>query len=827
MTAPQIVIDITTRGAQAAQSGIDRVTQRLDRLQASVQKASHYGAGLGVVLGTDLVGRLGGAAGAIVRQADAMTSMTSRLALLTGGVQAAMGVQDQLYAVAQRSRQGFTDLADTYSGVYRAGEALNLSQREILTVTEAVANAMALSGGAADSQRAALIQLNQGLASGVLRGEELNSVMEQSPRLARALADGLNVPIGKLREMGKEGELTAQRVIEALQRAAPGLARELASSTLTVGQGMTLLSNSATRLIGDLDRASGASAAAARLLGSVATSLDSVGDAVRRNETAVNLLFGATAGVGLAAAIGALGRFAPLITGIGSAIAANPVVATVLGVGAVAGATAVGLAQLADEKTPLAGKLKELQRAREHLQRNQQLGRGDTSPGAGLLPINQALTKRIAELEGEITVLQSQAASDFRRRELTEANRNSGPFPDAKPIEEVRKYAKLDLDAKREWAEQAIEIAKSYNQRIALYGDPDGSLARERDRRLIEGQRELQDKIKPKKTLQEEADELGKAAGFAILEDFDKVYKRYVDDLGKSVEQETTALEESSGNHNAWLQRLQQDADELPKRLAELQAGLIPDARARGQALIEMERQQLQERLDLFVQYGRDVGDAQDRLNDYIATKQADLNEQLKPQWQRMAELWADTLRDMAQRKDEFLTGFVDRGRDAFAEFLSTGRLSTRSLTDFIRSEFARLAYERFLSGYVRSAANFIFDAFLGGGSGGGTSGGGEAMFGNLISLDNLPGRAGGGVVQAGGVYRVGERGPETLFIGSRSGVVKADGGASAGGISIVQHFSIRGDESPGRLRELANMVKHETMAAIADQRKRGAPAFA
>lgn len=185
-----------------------------------------------------------------------------------------------------------------------------------------------------------------------------------------------------------------------------------------------------------------------------------------------------------------------------------------------------------------------------------------------------------------------------------------------------------------------------------------------------------------------------------------------------------------------------------------------------------------------------------------------------------MAELWADTLRDMAQRKDEFLTGFVDRGRDAFAEFLSTGRLSTRSLTDFIRSEFARLAYERFLSGYVRSAANFIFDAFLGGGDQG------LLPTGDFARMDRGQ-RAGGGVVQAGGAYLVGERGPETLFIGSRSGVVRASSGGAAGGVNIVQHFSIRGDENSGRLRELANMVKHETMAAIADQRKRGAPAFA
>ncbi|WP_273704154.1 tape measure protein, partial [Candidatus Accumulibacter vicinus] len=139
----------------------------------------------------------------------------------------------------------------------RAGGELGLSQSRLLTVTEAVGNAMTISGGSAQSMQAALVQLGQGLAAGTLRGEELNSVMEQTPRLARAIADGLNVPIGKLREIGAAGVLTAEQVIEALERSSVALAREVSGATLTFGQSLTQLQNAAIKAAGEIDSTAG------------------------------------------------------------------------------------------------------------------------------------------------------------------------------------------------------------------------------------------------------------------------------------------------------------------------------------------------------------------------------------------------------------------------------------------------------------------------------------------------------------------------------------------------------------------------------------------
>lgn len=268
-------------------------------------------------------------------------------------------------------------------------------------------------------------------------------------------------------------------------------------------------------------------------------------------------------------------------------------------------------------------------------------------------------------------------------------------------------------------------------------------------------------------------------------------------------------------------------ASDLEVVNAELSATLIRDDRARGQAQLALQEQALRDRMQLEYLGADERQQAEEGLARWRVLREAQLTDELKPQWQRMAELWADTMRDMAQRKDEFLSGFVDRGRDAFQDFLATGRLSTRSLTDFIRTEFARLAYERFLSGYVRGAASTIFDLFLGSGRGG-TGGGGNAGFGDLISLDSLPGRASGGSVQAGGAYLVGERGPEVLRMGAQGGYVVPNSQMHqvAGGITIHQTFAIRGNEDAATLRALASMVKHETLAAVADARGRGNLAF-
>ena len=222
------------------------------------------------------------AAGAMVTMADAASNMRQQLNLASGSAREAQDAYDRLLSIAQRSRVEVTALAGTYAQMARSTSDLGIGQDRLLRVTETLSKAITMSGGSAQSAQAAMVQLSQGLSAGALRGEELNSILEQTPRVARALADGLGVGVGQLRAMGEAGELTAERVIQAFEKSAGAIDREFAKTEATVSQSMTVLGNSVLDFIGELDRASGASASTAKEIMLIASALDTVTRAIKR-----------------------------------------------------------------------------------------------------------------------------------------------------------------------------------------------------------------------------------------------------------------------------------------------------------------------------------------------------------------------------------------------------------------------------------------------------------------------------------------------------------------------------------------------------------------
>lgn len=229
------------------------------------------------------------AARSFIQAADSVIVLRNKLELATGSQLAAASAQRELFDIAQRSRVSFIDLGGTFAQVARSSGELGLAQSELLTVTEAIGNAMTITGGPAESMNAALVQLGQGMASGVLRGEELNSVMEQTPRLAMAIADGLGIPLGKLREMGQAGELTSSKVVAALKSQSEVLKNEVARSAITAAQSMTQLSNASVKAAGDIDSALGITSKYAGLLRGAANDVTVFGqtieDSARRGDS--------------------------------------------------------------------------------------------------------------------------------------------------------------------------------------------------------------------------------------------------------------------------------------------------------------------------------------------------------------------------------------------------------------------------------------------------------------------------------------------------------------------------------------------------------------
>lgn len=183
---------------------------------------------------------------------DSLVSMRARLDRMNDGLQTTQELETMIYQSAQRSRGSFTDTMGLVSQLgTMAGDAFS-SSKEIVQFAEQLNKQLALSGASGSSAQAAILQLEQGLASGVLRGDELNSVMEQAPALAKSIADYMQVSVGQLREMGSQGQITADIVKNALFDAAQKTNEEFEKTPMTWAQVWTVASNTAIRALDPL-----------------------------------------------------------------------------------------------------------------------------------------------------------------------------------------------------------------------------------------------------------------------------------------------------------------------------------------------------------------------------------------------------------------------------------------------------------------------------------------------------------------------------------------------------------------------------------------------
>lgn len=263
------VAGLRAQGQAAAQAGdsIGQIRQQISTVITAAQ----------ALVGGQL---LGGMAGDALRTADAYNNLAAKVRLATGEGAAFDTAFSGVFDVATRTNSRLEDTGNLFAKLVEAGKALNLTQQDALGLTETVNQAVQLSGASAESSSAAVQQLVQGLQSGVLRGDEFNSVMEQAPRLAKALADGLGVTTGELRKMAEAGQLSAQTVISSLRGQAGAIESEYAKLPATVGRALTNLETQWTRYIGEVDRAGGISATAASAIDLLARNLDVVGAAL-------------------------------------------------------------------------------------------------------------------------------------------------------------------------------------------------------------------------------------------------------------------------------------------------------------------------------------------------------------------------------------------------------------------------------------------------------------------------------------------------------------------------------------------------------------------
>lgn len=233
--------------AQAA-SSCQRASRSQERMNRSLRQGSAAAAGLEGRLLALARAYLGlRAAQAFVGLADTFTQTTARLERMNDGLQTTAELQDMVYQAAQRSRGSYQETADMVAKLgTMAGEAFG-SSAELVAFAEQINKQFALAGTSAQGIQAAMLQLTQAMSSGVLRGEELNSVLEQAPTIAQAIAKYMGVSVGGMRELASEGKITASVVKNALFSAAEETNAAFEKVPLTFGQAWTMAGSAAVK----------------------------------------------------------------------------------------------------------------------------------------------------------------------------------------------------------------------------------------------------------------------------------------------------------------------------------------------------------------------------------------------------------------------------------------------------------------------------------------------------------------------------------------------------------------------------------------------------
>lgn len=183
--------------------------------------------------------------GKVMDLSDQLTSTTARLNLMNDGLQTTQDLQNMIYLSAERSRGAYQATADAVSKLgLMAGDAFSSSE-EIIAFTEQLNKQFTIAGTETAGIEAAMLQLTQAMGSGVLRGEEYNSILEQAPNIIQAIADYMEVPKGQLKDMAAEGQITAEIVKNAMFAAADETNAKFESMPKTFNQIWTSFQNNA------------------------------------------------------------------------------------------------------------------------------------------------------------------------------------------------------------------------------------------------------------------------------------------------------------------------------------------------------------------------------------------------------------------------------------------------------------------------------------------------------------------------------------------------------------------------------------------------------
>lgn len=238
-------------------------SKSMDQMSVAIRQLAGYTAGLITV-------------SAAINKMDAYTGMQNRLKLVTESQEQLNQAMGDTFGIAQKSYQSWDSVIQVYQRFSDNAKTLKIDMAKTAELTETVSKAVAISGASTQAAEAALTQFGQALASGTLRGEELNSILEQTPALAKAIAQGMGITVGQLRSVAAEGKITGQVLVDALTKSRESVDKLFAKTDITIGQSLQLLSNEVTKFTGEAGKASGAATTLAEGVRFLSSNLDSI-----------------------------------------------------------------------------------------------------------------------------------------------------------------------------------------------------------------------------------------------------------------------------------------------------------------------------------------------------------------------------------------------------------------------------------------------------------------------------------------------------------------------------------------------------------------------
>lgn len=212
----------------------------------------------------------------LISYADTWTQLNSRIGIVSKTTSDAADSLQMLMAISQRTGTSFEANANLFARVNKAMDALGYTTKQTGQLTELLATSLRLSGASAEESSSVITQFSQSLSSGVLRGEEFNAIMESGSRFSQALADGLGVTTGQLRNMANAGQLTTDRIMPALLGQFQKVREEGERMGATVSASMQRLENAFLQYVGTANQGVGATNILASGLDGLAKNIDTV-----------------------------------------------------------------------------------------------------------------------------------------------------------------------------------------------------------------------------------------------------------------------------------------------------------------------------------------------------------------------------------------------------------------------------------------------------------------------------------------------------------------------------------------------------------------------